>query len=175
MTTALRLSAVLSLAAVLTGMPGAPARADALSDLADRCEAALAAGDDAGFRAAADAIRQRKDVFNVEARKRAEACLSTGYGESWEYWFPSESFEPRAAIDARIAATAAARQAEQDAEAAAEATAAQAEADRQANAARVAALVYVACSELLDRDEVAALTNPVCVDSFLASGLPPLD
>ncbi|MFP5479895.1 MAG: hypothetical protein ACLGIE_09435 [Alphaproteobacteria bacterium] len=44
---------------------------------------------------------------------------------------------------------------------------------RTANAERVATLVYLSCTDLLARDQVAAMTNQVCVDSFLTNGLPP--
>lgn len=148
------------------------ATADALSDLADKCIAALAAGDQPGFEAASNAIRQRDDVFNTEARERAEACLSQGYGETWEYWYPTSSFEPRATIEARINAAADAKLEEERAAAQAEGDAAKAEANRAENAKRVAALVYVSCFTLFTRDKVAAMTNPVCVDSFLQTGLP---
>jgi hypothetical protein len=148
------------------------ARADVLSDLADQCQSALAAGDQAGFEAAAAAIQARDDIFNAEARKRAEACLSQGYGEPWEYWFPSDSFEPSARIEARIKATSDAKLAKERAATKAAADAADAEAARAANAERVAAMVYLSCSALLARDQEVAMTNSVCVESFLANGLP---
>lgn len=148
------------------------ARADVLLDLADQCQSALAAGDQAGFETAADAIKARDDIFNAEARKRAEDCLSQGYGEPWEYWFSSDSFEPSARIASRIKATSDAKLAEERAATKAAADAANAEAARAANAERVATMVYFSCSTLLARDQVAAMTSSVCVDSFLANGLP---
>lgn len=149
------------------------ASSDVLSDLADQCLAAVAGGNTSAFEQAAEAIKKRKDVFNTDARQRAEDCLSRGYGEPWEYWFPSSSFEPTAAIQARIKAVEETKTAEREAEAQAVIDAAKAEVARTANAARVAELVYGSCKILLRDDEIAAMTNQLCVDSFLANGLPP--
>jgi hypothetical protein len=66
---------------------------------------------------------------------------------------------------------AAAKRAEADASADAEAAAEQAAHLREANAERLATMVYLSCSQLLIRDQVAAMTNAVCVDSFLQNGL----
>lgn len=148
------------------------ASAETLGELADRCMMAVTANDEMAFQDAAEALKQRQDVFDTAARVKAEQCLSSGYGEPWEYWFPSDSFEPSAAIAARIKATADAKAADRQAKADAEAAAAQKEADRKSNAERVAALVYGSCATLLARDEVEAMTNQICVESFLANGLP---
>lgn len=156
---------LLCLTLVLTVSPRMGS-ADVLSDLADECQAALSKGDSAAFHQVAEAIKLRQDVFNTDARERAEACLSEGYGEPWEYWFGSSSFEPTAAIEARI-------KAHSDAKAAARQAEAKAVADEAENAERVATLVYLSCSNLFAQDQVAAMTNQLCVDTFLANGLPP--
>lgn len=153
-------------------LSGQMASSDALSDLADRCLAEVAAGNIPAFEETAEAIKKRKDVFNTDARERAEDCLSQGYGEPWEYWFPSSSFEPTAAIAARIRAVEEAKAAERAAEAQAAIDAAKAEVERSGNAAKVAQLVYASCTTLLRDDEVAAMTNQLCVESFLSNGLP---
>lgn len=152
---------------------GAAGPAAALEAVAERCEAALASGDPTDFEAVVDAIRLRKDVFDIDARKRVEACLSEGFGEPWEYSFPESEWLSVAEAKARAADREAAKAAAAQALADADAAAAQAAADRQVNAERVATLVYLSCTDLLARDQVAAMTNPVCVDSFLANGLPP--
>lgn len=162
---------LLCLTLVLTFSPQMGS-ADVLSDLADQCQAALSKGDTAAFQKAAEAIKRRKDVFNTDARERAEDCLSKGYGEPWEYWFPSSSFEPTAAIEARMKSVEEAKAAERAAEAQAVIDAAKAEVARNANATRVAQLVYASCSTLLQDDQVAAMTNQICVESFLTNGLP---
>lgn len=150
----------------------APATADVLSDLADQCSAALLAGDDASFQAAADAIRDQKNVFNTVAIKQAEKCLSEGFGEPWEYWFPDSEFVSSAEVFSRVAAQDEAKQQKREAAVAAWAAAELNEANRKANAARVAQLVYRSCGTLLADDEVAAMTNEICVESFLTNGLP---
>jgi hypothetical protein len=157
-----------ALSLLLLAFPVVDARADVLSGLADICITALEAGDLSGFDHVAQEIRKRKDVSNAEARKRAEECLSRGYGQPWEYWFPGQRWEPSADVQARQRATEATKQAEADADAAAART----EADRQANAVRVAAVVHASCIDLAREDLRAAMTNSVCVDSFLANGLP---
>lgn len=150
----------------LLPMSGQMATSDVLSDLADQCLAAVAAGDTSAFQEVAEAIKLRQDVFNTDARERAEACLSEGYGEPWEYWFGSSSFEPTAAIEARI-------EAHNDAKAAARQAEAKAVADEAENTEKIATLVYLSCSNLFAQDQIAAMTNQLCVDTFLANGLPP--
>lgn len=137
----------------------------ALTELAERCEAALRADDQAAFQEVFSKLQTRKDVFVVEVRQRVEACLSAKFGEPWEYSFPDSQWLPVADAQSRLKAREDARQA------ASQAVADEAAA-RTANAERVATLVYLSCTDLLARDRVAAMTNPVCVDSFLANGLP---
>ena len=149
-----------------------PAYASELGDLALECIAALDAGDQPGFDAAATAIKARDDVFDTEERAQAEECLTRGYGEPWEYWYASSSFEPSAAIEARIEAASDAKVAKERAVAQAAVDEAKANAAKAENAERVATMVYLSCSTLLARDEVAAMTSSVCVESFLANGLP---
>lgn len=166
---------ILQLTAALASALFVPmaAAGSALGDLADTCMAAIEANDGAAFQTAAEALMHRKDVFDTDALRKAEKCLSLGFGEPWEYWFPADEFQSRAAIDARIAATADAKNRKVQEEADAKANAERLAAERQANAERVANMVYVACSITLKRDQVAAMTNSVCVESFLANGLPP--
>lgn len=152
-------------------LPGV-GQASVLGDLADQCMAAIEAGDMAAFEMAADAIRERDDVFDAEARLKAEDCLSLGYGERWEYWAPADEWQATSAIQARMKTTADAKSREERAAIDAQVEAERLEAERQANSARVAAMVYASCTTLLARDQVAAMTSSVCVDSFLANGLP---
>lgn len=139
--------------------------ASALEALADRCDAALEADDRAAFDAVVEAVRPRKDVFDIEVRKRVEACLSRGLGEPWEYSFPESAWLPVAEAQAR-------QKARGDAARAEALSAADAEARRMENIKRVATMIYQSCSALLSRDQVAAMTNQLCVDTFLENGLP---
>lgn len=157
-----------------------PAQAFGEMELAEKCRAAVAAGDDAAFKAAADELLKLRHVFDTKAVSIASECLTTGFGTEWGYSYPKGRFvsqdeldaEEKAAEEAKAAtdrAIAAAR-AEADAEAAALAAV---EAEHRANAQRVAELVYTSCATLLERDQVAAMTNATCIDSFLLNGLPP--
>lgn len=163
---------ILRFSAVLLLIASGPAAAQSPADLADQCDAAVASGDRTAFTAVASKVVQLRNVFDTDARTRLEDCLTDGYGEPWEYDWPAGAFMSSAAVEAKL------REAEvqKGREARAAAAAAQAEADLQAakvrNANRIAALVYSSCSTLFDRDQVAAMTNQLCVDSFLSNGLP---
>lgn len=160
------------------------AHADPIMDLAEQCRSAVEAGDDAAFQAAAAQLIALRHIWNSQAISIASECLTKGYGTAWAYSVPQSRFVSKDQVDAeaKVAsdANAAIAQAAAEEKAAAEARAAAlvaAEAEREAlgraNAARVAELVHASCTTLLDRDQVAAMTNSVCVESFLANGLPP--
>lgn len=148
------------------------AKGDGFSDLADQCMTAIEAGDTSAFEVAAEAIKKRSDVFNTEARKKAEACLSQGYGEIWVYDFPASRFMTSQKVLEGLAAANAAKLAKAMEEVERELAAADLAHRKAENAERVATLVYGACTTLLARDEVEAMTNQLCVDSFLTNGLP---
>lgn len=148
------------------------ASAQSLEDLADQCEAAVSAADQVKFDDVASRIIKRQDVFDTALRERLEDCLTDGHGEPWEYDWPAGAFMSSAAVEAKLREA----EVEKGRKARAAAQAAQAEADLQTakarNAARVAELVYASCSALLVDNQVAAMTNQLCVESFLANGLP---
>ena len=161
-----------------------PASADPVMDFAEQCRSAVEAGDDAAFQAAAAQLIELRHVWNTEAILIVSECLTKGFGTAWDYSYPQSRFvsedqvaaEAKAAAEANAATARAAAAAErQAAERAAADLAAKAEREalRQANAAKVAELVYLSCMALLERDQVAAMTNSTCVESFLSNGLPP--
>lgn len=154
----------LSIVLVLCILPGNPA--SALTDIAEQCEAALASGDLAEMEAVLEAVRPRRDVNEIAPRKRVEVCLSEAFGEPWEYSFPEREWLPVSEAEARL-------EARRDAKRAEKRSAAKTEADRLENIDRVATLVYASCSTLFARDQVAAMTNQLCVETFLDNGLPP--
>lgn len=162
----------LFLAICYISMSAAPVRSDVLGDLAADCMQAVQTQDEAAFDRLSSAIMKRKDIFNTPSRELAEECLSLGFKEPWEYNYPAGQFMSSASSEARLKAAADARSQKAQDAARRVAEEARQEAERKANAARVATLVYVSCSTLLARDEVAAMTNALCVDSFLANGLP---
>jgi hypothetical protein len=149
-----------------------PAHAERLADLASQCQDAVQAGNAAAFEAIASEIVKYQNVFDTALNKAVVDCLSQGSGEPWEYDWPSGEFKSSADVVAGLRAADAAEAAKARKAAEARRLAADLAVAREENAARVATLVYAACSTLLDRDQVAAMTNPVCIESFLASGLP---
>jgi len=160
------------------------ADADPIMDLAEQCRSAVEAGDDAAFQAAAAQLVELRHVWNTEAILIGSECLTKGFGTTWAYSYPQSRFvskdqveaEAKAAADANAASARAAAIAEEQAAtrvAADLAAQAEREAERQANAAQVAELVHASCTTLLERDQVAAMTNSICVESFLSNGLPP--
>jgi hypothetical protein len=166
------LKLMLFLAVSCISILAAPLRADVLGDLAAECMAAVQAQDEAAFVTRSDAIMKRKDIFNTASRELAEQCLTLGFNEPWEYDFPSGEFLASATVEARLKAVDDAEFRKMQDEAKSKADAERMEIEREANADRVASMAYAACSILFDRDMVVAMTNAVCVDSFLANGLP---
>lgn len=146
-------------------LAGLASPSHALNDLAERCEEALQSGDRIAFEEVVTALRPRKDVFATAARKRVEKCLSEGFGEPWAYSFPDSAWLSVSEAEARMTAR-------QEANLAQERAKDYDEAQRKANVERVWMMVYASCSTLLERDQVAAMTNALCVNSFLENGLP---
>ncbi len=177
----MNLASTVSIILVLT-LPTAVA-ADTFSDTATACLSSLDAGDSEGFEQQSAIILSWRGVFNTDALRRATDCLNRGTGTQWEYHSPTSRFtksadlaeekaatsarQMAAAIEAEKAELARQQQIEDTANALMEATVA-AELNRNA----VHQAVHGACVELLKSDDVAALTNAVCVDSFLRNGLP---
>lgn len=149
-------------------------RAGVFEDLVVACLAAAESGDTKAFEDFSGQLRKRKDAFDTKARDTAEDCLSIGYGEPWVFDFPTDTFMSAAAVDARqkVSEDAKRRTALADAQKRGEDAAK--EIDRQLNAERVSSMVYAACLTLFDRDIVEAMTNALCVESFLANGAPEL-
>lgn len=168
---AMRSLPILLAACCLYALPG-QAIAQSLKDLADQCDMAVSSENKSAFSEISGKLKKRQDVFDTAVRTRIEDCLSIGYGEPWEYDWPSGSFMSSSAVAAKLQAA----KDEKARKARAATAAAKAEADLQAakdrNAARVAQLVYSSCATLLLDDQVAAMTNQLCVESFLANGLP---
>lgn len=156
-----------------------PGWADPLVDQAQACLDAARSGDQAAFEEAAAELLTWRSVFNMPVRQIGVECLTIGYGEPWAYAdelgrFASVVEREQQRVEREK------RQAEREAEnrEAAAAVARQRAAEDAARAERnqaredVAGAVYIACAKLFARDEISALTNQVCVDSFFANGLP---
>lgn len=151
---------------------GGPVNAASLGELVDRCEAAAKSGDQVEFGSVEGEVRALRNVFDTARIAALEECLTDGSGETWFYHPPSAKFmtQTEYEVSYRIAEEAKRRTADAEAKARAEARdLAKSKAD---NASRVAALVYASCNTLFRSDQVAAMTNQLCVESFLTSGLP---
>ncbi len=93
-------------------------------------------------------------------------------GEPWVYSQIDRRFRNEAEAKAERLAAYEATLAESRAAQAAEQAIAQRQRDYDRNAARVATLSQDACVELFRTDQIAAMTNSVCVASFISFGLP---
>lgn len=171
-------------------VPLSTAHADTMMDTASACLAALDQGDRAAFEAQASTILGWRSIFHTKAIAAATECLSSGYGTAWEYHPPSGRFvdasslaPEKAALALEKAALAADRQRAIDAADAARAQDAEntkalaaliteQTKRRVQNDAALDASVRSACTRLASADDIAAFTNPVCVDIFRRYGLP---
>ena len=104
-------------------------------------------------------------------------CLHGATDIDWVHDPSMTRYIPLALYRAQAALSRAVGQAERDAETAREKTAAvlrQISELRELNTAKeVEARTLLSCFRLLERDEIAALTNPVCQPRFVESGLSP--
>ncbi|MDO9639646.1 MAG: hypothetical protein Q7J44_13990 [Pseudotabrizicola sp.] len=150
--------------------------ADTYNDTATNCHKAIEIGDRVAFDGYAASILEWRSVFNTQAILSAASCLTAGFNTEWEYHHPTGRFVESATILEEKAATAARDEARKAAadffqkngrDLIAAGTLREEENRRQVRTA-----VYAACSELLTDDHVAALTNILCVESFLQNGLP---
>lgn len=160
-----------------------PARSDSdAMKLATDCLALFSSGSKSQAEAAAREVAAWTGQIGPAAMSNGTSCLNQVLGPSWQwstkekrFLNPSESAEANAekrAADSVLAMTEGLeqelhRKADQQAVLRAKAQTALLE-------RRIVAVqrTFEACSTLLSRDEVAALTNPVCSAIFLAQGLP---
>lgn len=173
----------LALAATPTGLQANTAL-DNLRELVIACEEAKADGNtSAATVAAAGIVRLEGPFFNTAMETRAESCLNEFAGDGWEYSFQHKKFVSATLVEAEelLAETRKAIEKKEN-ELAREIVDAMdehsnlselaAERLREADVRHVVARTIIACTALFQRDEIAALTNPVCNEAFLASGLP---
>lgn len=168
---------------------------DELRQLVADCDAARETNDFAAGQMAATQIPQLEGpFFNTKLEMRAKDCLTEYVGGSWTYSNRTQSFATTEIIEAEAAIRALREEAEetlkslrQEGEAEQQRLAQEIVGAERTNNARSAAAVEelrslrtdhvvsrtaIACTALFQRDEVEALTNPVCNKVFLASGLP---
>lgn len=170
-----------------------PSHAKALeaTELASECNRLIDSGQIDEARTKAEILTNESPVRSDAVRSSIKLCLDRALEPGWEYSFGSgrfispteqaerdaerETFNKKAAasVENRLAAEAAQRKAAAGALATAALLKAQRLAEDETRRLIVHEAIYSACSQLLDKDRIAALTNSVCVESFLTNGLPP--
>lgn len=159
----------------ILGLASSFAKADFYSD----CAAAIARGDTEKAQEIAAAMMEFRYVENTAQREAGIACLNFARGIDHEYSRMANAFRP-AGDDARLreearAEAAAKREAEEMArqrELAKIAEQRVLEAEQAQRKQRVWSKVAEACRKTYAEDPTAALTNRVCIDLFLQTGLP---
>ncbi|QYK42825.1 MAG: hypothetical protein KF887_06910 [Paracoccaceae bacterium] len=174
--------------------------ASARAELIAACASAISTGNTSAADTAAKSIMQFRYVFDTKQIAASLDCLNAVTGQAWIYSSSEAAFltvednqarasareaeararelaaseraleeaRQQAALRIEQEAEAAALRAERDAEATAIRAAREAERERRAD---ILLRTYLACQTLLAKDEVAALTNPVCHPLFLELGL----
>lgn len=144
----------------------------------EKCVAAIAAGlsDEV---AEMSATIMRFSSHPSASAEAAEACVSAGLGAPMRWDSRSGKFIPAEDFERSIQERQKTRQAGEDRERARRASALLREVQerrrQQNNEALIAAGTYRACSALFERDEIATMTNALCVQSFRKYGHPDLD
>jgi TPR repeat protein len=151
----------------------AEAKTEHLVAIGEECSEALEAGDiDRATVLSYQFVEAREIQFNAQAG--AEHCLEGATGGEWLYVYTEKRFVSQDLLEARAALAdfKSSMEQEQAQAVAALAVLIQEGADLRRDAAQAQLVVrtHNACLLLLQRDEVAALTNPVCHDSFMRQG-----
>ena len=161
-----------------------PAYAGELSNkeksLLMRCESYMAKGDQVSAQAVlsglASAIRSRNlseddGEILADINSTTKECVEFAYGAGARYILSEGKFLTDDRL-LEIESDRAAQEALRVAEAEDKIEALQAERQERLMKARIYRKVHESCITLATRDEVAAFTNSLCVESFLANGLP---
>lgn len=124
----------------------------------DRCFSASSDGDTEAVQNAAKKLRKLRFIENNRDRVDAAYCLRSAYDAQWVYstdlnrMIPSrlreEIFKAKDTID----------KAKED--------------HSVLNSNRISSDLYQACVALYENDSVAAMTKPLCIDSFVQNGHP---
>lgn len=176
--------------AVVFSCMASATHADERLDRANTCIGAIQMNDKTTAKVIADEITQWQQFTGSELREKAETCVRFSLGEGWSYSFgqrrmvsvdevrrlEAERITSNAQASAqnlqRLAAERA-RSADADAKSRQQELAeAEARLQAQLRAQRVAVAVDGACRELFFADRNSALTNSVCVEVFMETGLP---
>ena len=171
-TTALALTLTMMTAVIPTASEASPEQ----HALVQQCILALEANDAPAAKSAAEEIKQWRALFDMPLRREATKCLSAVYGEPWAYFdalgrFASEKNATAERAEAELRADR--MEAVQSLkERIRSEMAASVAAYDQKNAETVFLGTHLACQQLFESSEQAAMTNEACISSFRAFGHP---
>ncbi|WP_439523218.1 hypothetical protein [Marivita sp.] len=143
--------------------------ASARSPIAD-CTDAIAAGDRAGIKSAAERIERENEL--VAGIFQAEKCLSLAKGEPMRYDHSSSKFLPDAEYEALLQSRRDKLQSAREEQARKDDVEARLRQEQSARRQAVTLRTVEACNSLYGRDWVTAMTSQVCQPIFMDIGLP---
>lgn len=124
----------------------------------DKCFSASSDGDSEGVQNAAIELKRLGFIADNRDRVDASYCLRTAYDEPWVYSDDLNRMIPSRLREELIRISDTMEKAKED--------------HSVLNANRIRADVYQACVTLYEDDSVAAMTKPLCIDSFTQQGHP---
>ena len=185
---------ILSIAISLIGLPAVSQSNYEKQRMLKQCISELEKGNLAEARELAEIIKGWQNIHGITIPTMGAKCLTQALGEEWVYSLDERGFQSAVSVataEAKAKADAAAiiasfealtekRRAEEASAAAKKeqadkrlaAIAAERKRAYDLNAEKVRQLTFEACRDLFEDDQVAAMTNALCVDSFTRSGLP---
>lgn len=151
------------------------------------CRAALASKDKEDFEKASERLMEWRNTPSAAMRFAAIDCLAEGTGEPWVYEVKTGRLVPKSQAAAVLAAARepeireaaqrekeviAQRERREKLEAERQKILVAAEERRRKRRQEVLEAMSDACVQLFYRDRVSAMTNRICVDVFLETGMP---
>lgn len=189
-----KMTVISSIALSLIGLPAVSQSNSEKQSMLKQCLAELERGNLTAARELAERIKDWQKIHGITVPTMGVECLTQALGEEWVYSLEERGFRPAvsvtkteakakedaAAIIANFEAMMQKRRAEAAAKAAKKdeedkllaALAAERKRAYDRNAEEVRQLTFEACRDLFEDDQVSAMTNALCVDSFTRSGLP---
>ncbi len=166
----------LTLMLITTASPTTSVASPEQHALVRECITAVEANDIPAAKSAAEQIKQWRALFDMPLRREATKCLSAVYGEPWAYFdalgrFTSEKNATVERAEAKLRADRMEAVETLKARIRSEMAASMAAYD-QKNEETVLLGTHLACQQLFESSEQAAMTNEACISSFRAFGHP---
>lgn len=139
---------------------GSTALAQSDRELINKCFTALAGQDGQVIGETVDAVKNLENIALLRDRMDAATCITQATGEPWQYYPDLNRLIPSSLVSSINDI----KSAPEDAKKAFEAE----------NSEVIAQSVYKACAQLYERDEVSALSNQTCINTFTVNGHPSL-